>query len=290
MTWLLRSILISLLLVGSIPPLVADLSGEPPRDLTAAVPPANVSEDLSPYLGRIHTSLMMAAVEAYRYILLGNESEKTSYYNDIAAASKEITAFDTVIAEGRVNDSALVSAYREVKAGYLNMTAAADAMFTSFEKEGKPVSEDVATFETSAGRIFSISDAFWAEHNIAVGGPQNLDSSLRSLYGRLMGAVQNSYAYLATGQTTRKTDAIAAFNDYDAWMERFVKKFNASGYQQIREMKDEIHAAAGRAFNSSENEGTLNQSDLLVLKTVVDRMNDGYRKFTQLTAPAEKTG
>jgi hypothetical protein len=64
------------------------------------------------------------------------------------------------------------------------------------------VIDDVIAFEASVDGVFDATDKVWAEYN--VGGPANVNSSFRSLYGRLLGAVQESYAYPVLGDVMEK--------------------------------------------------------------------------------------
>lgn len=248
---------------------------------------ANLSEEvvideantqiLAPMFGKVHQTLLMATEEAFAYLLTGDTAEKEVFYKEIALSEEAMTAFEDAASGATEDEQVIVAGFDEVKTSYANMTAAADTMFASFEAEGKPVIDDVIAFEASVDGVFDATDKVWAEYN--VGGPSNVNSSFRSLYGRLLGAVQESYAYPVLGDVMEKEDALADFAEFDTVIAEHEQKYPDASYDDIKAVKAEIQAAAEAMFASFEENGTADVADVAALETLVEEMNEKALKL-----------
>lgn len=256
---------------------------------------ANLSEEgaivetntqiLAPMFGKVHQTLLMATEEAFGYLLTGDAAEKEAFYKEIALSEEAMTAFEDAASGATEDEQVIVAGFDEVKTSYANMTAAADTMFASFETEGKPVMGDVIAFEASVDGVFDATDKVWAEYN--VGGPATVDSSYRSLYGRLLSAVEESYAYPVLGDVIEKEDALADFAEFDTAVSEHEQKYPDSSYDDIKAMKAEIQAAAEAMFASFEENGTADAADVAALETIVEEMNEKALKL--FDASSEET-
>lgn len=268
------------LLVGLVMLPIAGMAVKP--NVTQAIPPPmNGSElirsadaqapNLAKLFGKVHHSLMMATEEAFGYILTGNISEKEAFYDEVARSEEAITAFQDAVSGARDDEQAIVTGSEEVIAAYTNMWTAADVMFTSYETEGKPVLDDVMAFETSVDAVFDVADRIWFEYN--QGNPAMADASFRALYGRLLSAVQESYAYPVLGEVIEKEDALADFADFDARVARYEMIFPDVSFDAVKSLKTELQAAAEKMFTSYEADGVVKADDVAAFEAVIEKMN-----------------
>lgn len=242
---------------------------------------ANLSEEgaivetntpnLAPMFGKVHHTLLMATEEAFGYLLTGDVAEKEAFFKEIALSEGAITEFEDAASGATEDEQVIVAGFEDVMFSYANMTAAAETMFASFEAEGKPVMDDVIAFEASVDGVFDATDKVWKEYN--VDGPATVDSSFRSLYGRLLGAVQESYAYPVLGDVIEKEDALADFANFDTVIAEHEQKYPDASYDDIKAEKAEILAAAEAVFASFEENGTADAADVAALETLVEEMN-----------------
>ncbi|HOW05222.1 hypothetical protein, partial [Methanospirillum hungatei] len=254
------------------------------EDETAGV---NISEEiaivetntpnLAPMFGKVHQTLLMATEEAFGYLLTGDIAEKEAFFKELALSEEAMTAFEGAASGAMEDEQVIVTGFDEVKTSYANLTAAADTMFASFETEGKPVMDDVIAFEASVDGVFDTTDKVWDEYN--VDGPATVDASVRSLYGRLLAAVQESYAYPVLGDMIEKEDALADFADFDTVIAQYEQKYPDASYDDIKAMKAEIQAAAEAMFASFEENGTADPADVAALETLVEEMNEKALKL-----------
>lgn len=229
--------------------------------------------DLAPAFGRVHSTLLMSAEEAFGYLLMENAEEKKAFYDDIIASEEAFAAFEDAAARAGENESILAAGYGEVMASYGAMTTAADAMFASFEEDGSPVMEDVRVYEEAIDAVFNATDAAWADHHAGSGGPSTAQSAERALYGRLLAAVEESYAYPVIGDVVEKEDALADFADVDARIALYGERFPEASFTEIRTMKEGIQTAAETMFATYEQEGSVSPDEAAALEELVEEMN-----------------
>ena len=199
-----------------------------------------------------------------------------------------MAAFEAAAGEAGENEKVLVTGFEEVSDAYARMTITADTMFASFEAEGKPVSEDVIAFEESVDTIFNASDKAWTAYNADDEDiPQSANSSVRALYGRLLAAVQESYAYPILGDEIEKEDAMADFAEFDTIVTRVEETYPDMSYDGVNAQKTELQAAAEAVFASYEKDGVANAEDVAALESLVELMNDDVMKLFD-TVSAEK--
>jgi len=243
---------------------------------------ANLSEEvaivetntpnMAPMFGKVHQTLLMATEEAFGYLLTGDIAEKETFFKEIALSEEAMTAFEEAASGATEDEQVLVAGYEDVMTSYANLTVAANTMFTSFEAEGKPVKDDVIAFEASVDSVFDAADKVWDEYNVG-GTPATVDASFRSLYGRLLAAVQESYAYPILGDVIEKEDALADFADFDTVVAEYEQKYPDASYDDIKAEKAEIMAAAEAMFASFEENGTADPEAVAALETLVEEMN-----------------
>ncbi|HWQ66578.1 MAG TPA: hypothetical protein VN372_06885 [Methanospirillum sp.] len=238
--------------------------------------------------GKVHSTLLMATEEAFGYLLFNNESEKQAYIDEITASKEAFAAFEAAASQAGENNSVLVSGNKRALREFENLTITGDAMFASFEKEGTPVLKDVAVFEESVFAIFNASEETWVEFIMGKDVPETADSTVRALYGKLLSAVQESYAYPVLGDTARKEKAIADFSDFDTRVARYAEKYPDTSYDEIIALKEEIQNAAQTMFTTYEKEGKVNGEEAAVLEALVEKMDsDVITLFDK--APSEKS-
>jgi len=254
----------------------------------AMIADATIS-DLAPMFGKIHATLLMATEEAYAYLLTNDTAEKQAYYDDVAASEKALAAFEDAAANAGENETVLVDGYGVVVDEFGNMTTAADVMFTSFEAEGKPVQEDVVAFEASVDAVFNATDNVWVEYRAGDEVPQTAESSVRALYGRLLSAVQESYAYPVLGETIEKDDAIDDFADFESQLGLSEEKYPETSFDDLRVMNHEILLAAVTMFDNYEKDGSVKAEDVAALETLVEKMNQEWMKLYGETSSDDVT-
>lgn len=243
------------------------------------------SIDLTPLFGKVHATLLMSTEEAFGYLLMNDEKEKQAYMDEIATSEETFAVFEDAVSHAGENESALATGYEQTKEAYANMTVAADAMFTSFEKEGKPVTADVIAFEESVDAVFNATDNAWVEYHSGDSGPASADASVRALYGRLLSAVEESYAYPVLGDKDEKEDALVNFANFDTRVAIYEKNYPDTSFDDLKAVKGEIQKAAETMFATYEKDGTVNAEDAAALETLVEKMNaDCVKHYNQYSA------
>ncbi|PKL60689.1 MAG: hypothetical protein CVV33_01410 [Methanomicrobiales archaeon HGW-Methanomicrobiales-4] len=243
------------------------------------------SPDLALLFGKVHITLLMSTEEAFSYLLMNDTAEKQAFFDGVAVSEEAFTAFEDAAAKAGENESILVTGYEQVKEDYAHMTGAADAMFASFEKEGKPVQEDVIAFEESVDTVFNGTDNTWVAYNSGMDIPPTSNASIRALYGKLLGAVEESYAYPVLGDKTEKENALADFAEFDARVARYAEEYPATSYDDLKAVKDEIQTAAESMFATFEKDGKVNEEEVATLEKLVEKMNvDCLKLFDQASS------
>lgn len=239
-----------------------------------------VAVDSSRLFGRVHATLLMATEDAFGYLLNGNELEKKSYYDRIALSEEAMAQFEQVAQTIPENETALVAGYEKVMDQYGKMTDAADAMFTSFETEGKPVIEDVVAFEEVVDSVFNATEEAWNAHHPESDIPQTADSSERMLYSRLFSAIEESYAYPILGDVVEKDDALADFASFDESVALVEEAYPDKSFDGLKDVKEEVMQAAERMFATYEKDGAVNATEVEALEFIVLSVQEAYLALT----------
>jgi hypothetical protein len=226
--------------------------------------------------GKVHATLLMAAEDAFGYLLNGNESERQSFYDRIALSEESFAKFEDASETSPENESELAAGYGTVMEQYGKMTDAADAMFTSYETEGKPIIGDVIAFEEVVDTVFNATDDAWTARRAESGLPRNADSGERALYVRLFSAVEESYAYPVLGDATEKENALTNFADFDNRLALYTDNFPEKSYDAIKAAKDEILQATETMFATYEKDGAVNATEVQALEDAVENLDNTY--------------
>lgn len=284
-------VLLAALLLAPMTVCAEDANVSTDESKTVVLPEAIAQEETSASLallfGKLHSTLLMSSEEAFGYLLTGNESEKQAFYDEIVASEAALAAFEDASEAAGENESSLVAGYRKTLEEYGNMTVAADAMFASYETEGKPVQKDVMAFEDSIDAIFNATDSAWVEFNTKLEGPMNANASVRASYGRLLSAVEESYAYPVLGGKDEKEDAIAEFDEFDKQIALYADKFTDTSYDDLKVTKEEIQKAAEAMFATYERDGKVNVTEAEALETLVEKMNAESQKLFIQQSPGK---
>ena len=243
---------------------------------------------LSPLFGRVHSTLLMATEEAFEYLLMNDPAEKQAFYDELNTSEEAFAAFEAAAAQGGEDKTTFAEGYELVQAEYGNLTAAADKMFASFEGTGKPVLEDVIAFEASVDAVFDASDSVWV-HVRPENGPATLDANIRSLYGRVFSAIEESYAYPVIGDITEKEDALVDFAEFDERVVIAEENFPETSFEELKAMKSGIMQAAETMFASYEKDGMVNADDAKALETLVEQSNEEYLIYLGISSSIEET-
>jgi hypothetical protein len=235
---------------------------------------------IRPYFGAIGIFASMASEEAFEYILTNDKTLKDEFYADMNASEEAIAACERVdVPEDEYHD-VFQKGIDDIKGYVPTMKDAAEKMFASFEETGTPVLEDVKAFEEAGDDLIYAADRIWNESTPDF-IPPTAYSRERSLYDYLMRAIEESYAYPATMNSTEKEHALANFAAFDSRIERYESAHPDDSYEGLKLLKQDLMDAALRMYASYETDGAVNQEDLMELEILIEKINDGFRENNQ---------
>lgn len=232
---------------------------------------------IRPYFGAIGIFASMASEEAFEYILTNDTTMKDEFYEDMNASEEAIAVCERIdVPEDEYHD-VFVNGKDETKEFISRMKESAEKMFSSFEETGTPVIEDVKAFEEAGDNLIYGADRIWNESTPDV-VPPTAYSRERSLYDYLLRAVEESYAYPATGNLTEKEHAISNFKTFDDRVALYGKAIPDESYEDLTLAKQNLMDAAQKMYASYEKDGTVNPDDLKELEILVEKINDDFRE------------
>ncbi len=235
------------------------------------------SVTIRPYFGAIGIFASMASEEAFEYILTNDKTLKEEFYADMNASEEAIAAIEGADIPADEYQDVFLNAKDETQEFISRMKESAEKMFASFEETGTPVIEDVKAFEEAGDNLIYSADRIWNESTPDV-VPPTAYSRERSLYDYLLRAVEESYAYPATGNLTEKEHALNNFETFDDRVAMYERVMPDESYEELTLAKQNLMDAAQKMYASYEKDGTVNLDDLKGLEIQVETINDGFRE------------
>lgn len=220
-------------------------------------------------------SLMMAAEEAFDYLLTGNVDEKQAFFDEVAGIEDEVTAFEA-------NYDLTTEEAAEVKALYDTVIAAADAMettgsamFTSYEA-GQTVPEEIAAFEEQVDIISETISEIRDVTRVSTTQPCSVELYHQKLIGKLLDAAQETYAYPVIGNVTEKEDALAFFTWFDTTLAEAQEEHPDASFEDLIIVKANLLTAAEAIFAAYEADGIVNPDALAAFENELESFTDTY--------------
>jgi len=223
----------------------------------------------------IDHSLMMAAEEAFDYLLTGNAEEKQAFFDEIAAIEDDVATFEENYDLTAENAAEVKVLFDEVIAAADAMETTGSAMFASYEA-GQTVPEDIAAFEE---QVDIVSEKLSEIRDVARGSPtgsRTVESFQLKLNGKLLDAAEETYAYPVIGNVTEKEDALASFTGFDSILADAQEQYPDVSFEDLKTVKANLLTAAEAIFAAYEADGTVSPEVISAFENELETFTDTF--------------
>jgi hypothetical protein len=223
----------------------------------------------------IDHSLMMAAEEAFDYLLTGNAEEKQAFFDEVAAIEDDVATFEENYDLTAENATEVKVLFNEVIAAADAMETTGSTMFASYEA-GQTIPEEIAAFEE---QVDIVSEKFSKIRDVARGsttGSRTVESFQLKLIGKLLDAAEETYAYPVIGNVTEKEDALASFTGFDSILAEAQEQYPDVSFEDLKTVKANLLTAAEAIFAAYEADGTVSPDVIAAFEKQLEAFTDTF--------------
>lgn len=236
-----------------------------------------LSNESTTALANLYLNDLEVISHTYGYLLTGNETQKQRLIKLQTDSDGSINGYLDILDLTVADNPQALKDYNLIYDAWDNMNASITQVISSYEINGSPDKDDLATFEQAAINLTDTFDTFIGEYYDV---RKNEEKLIRLfMFADLYGAVNSQAAYDLSDNPLHKKAFTQKITELEQKIEQYQNLHPDLSIEEIKEMKTSLETFVTKEFKILDEGKKLSKEELEELTVIINKINTGLEKL-----------